>query len=107
LVLPWGLLLFLPSHHRHLLQKYLFFGWHRCPRNGLLEGKIGAMTRSNIGKVRVGARMMGKRHPLRIGDVGIIGNLANSQLSPAVIPEFKAVCNVSFFVEFLAKLCGR
>jgi hypothetical protein len=24
-----------------------------------------------------------------------------------VIPEFKAVCDFSFFVEFLAKLCGE
>jgi hypothetical protein len=72
-----------------------------------LEGEIGVMTRSNLGKVRVGACMMGKQHPLGTGDVGIIGDLANSQLSPAVIPEFKAVCDFSFFVEFLAKLCGE
>jgi hypothetical protein len=50
---------------------------------------------------------MGKQHPLGIEDIGIVGDLANSQLSPAVIPEFKAVCNFSFFVEFLAKLCGE
>jgi hypothetical protein len=48
--------------------------------------------------------MTGKRHPLWIGDIGIVGDLANTQLSPAVIPEFEAVWNASFFVEFLAKL---
>jgi hypothetical protein len=95
------------SHRRRLLQKYLFFGWHWCPRNGLLEGKIGVMTRPHIGEVRVGARMTSKQHPLGIRDIGIIGDLANSQLSPAVVPEFKAVCNFCFFVEFLAKLCGE
>ncbi len=40
------------SHCRRLLQKYLFFGWHWCPRNGLLESIIGVVAASNVGKVR-------------------------------------------------------
>ena len=45
---------------------------------------------------------MGEGHPVRLGDGGIVGNLANSQLSPAVIPEMKAVWDLCIFVEFLA-----
>jgi hypothetical protein len=48
-----------------------------------------------------------KRHSLGVGDVGVIRNLANAKLSPAMISEFKAVRDFGFFVQFLAKLRSK
>ncbi len=44
--------LFCSSLRRCLLQEYIFLGWQRCPRNGLLESIIGVVAASNVGKVR-------------------------------------------------------
>jgi hypothetical protein len=49
------------------------------------------MARSNIGEVSIGVCVPSKQHPLGVCHVGIVGDLANTKLSPAVIPEFKAV----------------
>jgi hypothetical protein len=65
------------------------------------------MARSNIGEVSIGICVTSKRHSLGVCHVGIIGDLANTKLSPAVIPEFKAVRDFRFFVQFLAKLRGE
>lgn len=83
------------------------YGWHGCPGDSLLKGEIRVVPSSDVGNVRGGVRMTGERHPLGAGDVGVVGNHPQSQLTPAVISKKMAVFDLRFFVQLLAKLRGE
>jgi hypothetical protein len=86
---------------------YHLFGGHGCPGDSLLKGEIRVVASMNVGNVGRSAAMTGERHPLGAGDVGVVGNHAQSQLTPAVISKKMAVFDLCFFVQLLAKLRGE
>jgi hypothetical protein len=50
--------------------------------------------------------MAGESHPLRHGDIRVVGNHSNPKLAPAVISEEVPILDICFFVEFLTELKG-
>jgi hypothetical protein len=83
------------------------FGWHRCPRDGLLEGKIRVVASPNVGNVRRGVAVTAESHLLGQRHTGIVGNRSQCKLAPAMIPEKIAVFDLGFFVQSLTKLRGK
>ncbi len=69
-----------------------------------MERKIGVVAGPDVVTVRLFTCVSGERHPLWIGDLGVVGKGANSKLSPAVIPEVIAIRNLCFSVESLTEL---
>ncbi len=69
-----------------------------------MECKNRVVAGPDIVTVRLFTCVSGERHPLWIGDLGVVGKGANSKLSPAVIPEVIAIRNLCFSVESLTEL---
>jgi hypothetical protein len=90
-----------------MIGTYQLFGGHRCPGDSLLKGKIRVVASANVGNVGGSVAVTGEGHPLGAGDVGVVGNHAQSQLTPAVISKKMAVLDLGFFVQLLAKLRGE
>ncbi len=69
-----------------------------------MEGKIGVVPCPNVGTTSGGIGVTGESHPLGTVDVGIVGNHAQSQLTPAVILEKMTIFYLGFFIESFAEL---
>jgi hypothetical protein len=89
--------------HR-LARKNLLFLGHWSARDGLLEVVVRVVASSDVGNMGRRVAVAGKGHPLSQRDAGIVGNIANSELAPAVVLVEVGVFDPSFFVEFPAEL---
>ena len=89
------------------LHNFLFLGQLLLQDLLFLGHQIRVVTSSDVGDMRGWIAVAGESHPLSHCDVGIVGNHAQSQLTPAVISVEVSIFNLRLFVQSLAELVAR
>ena len=83
------------------------FSWALVHQKQPSERQNPSCDQLGLGDMRGWIAVVGESHPLSHCDVGIVGNHAQSQLTPAVISVEVSVFNLRLFVQSLAELVAR